>query len=82
MKIVSKGFVEGYYYKPRVDKELLRKSHSGIIALSACLAGEVSRYLMKGYMTKRRKRVGVQRYLWKRSFLFRTAGSRSAIRVL
>ena len=47
-KIVSKGFVEGYYYKPRVDKELLRKYHKGIIALSACLAGEVARFLTKG----------------------------------
>lgn len=46
-KIVSKGFVEGYYYKPRVDKELLRKYHKGIIALSACLAGEVARFLTK-----------------------------------
>ena len=40
MKIVSKGFVEGYYYKPRVDLEVLREYHEGIIALSACLAGE------------------------------------------
>lgn len=48
MKIVSKGFVEGYYYKPRVDKALLREYHEGIIALSACLAGEVQRYLTKG----------------------------------
>mgnify|MGYP003276991727 FL=1 len=48
MKIVSKGFVEGYYYKPRVDKELLREYSEGIIALSACLAGEVQRYLTKG----------------------------------
>ena len=47
-KIVSKGFVEGYYYKPRVDKELVRTCHKGIIALSACLAGEVPRYLTKG----------------------------------
>ena len=47
-KIVSKGFVEGYYYKPRVDKELLRTYHKGIIALSACLTGEVPRYLTKG----------------------------------
>ena len=47
MKIVSKGFVEGYYYKPRVDLELLRQYHEGIIALSACLAGEVARYLTK-----------------------------------
>ncbi len=48
MKIVSKGFVEGFYYKPRVDKELLREYHEGIIALSACLAGEVPRYLSRG----------------------------------
>ena len=47
MKIVSKGFTEGYYYKPRVDKEVLREYHEGIIALSACLAGEVPRYLQK-----------------------------------
>ena len=47
MKIVSKGFVEGYYYRPRVDKELLRQYHGGIIALSACLAGEVQRYIVK-----------------------------------
>ena len=48
MKIVSKGFVEGYYYKPRVDMEVLNQYHEGIIALSACLAGEVQRYLEKG----------------------------------
>ena len=48
MKIVSKGYVDGFYYKPRVDEETLRKYHSGIIALSACLAGEVSRYLERG----------------------------------
>ena len=41
MKIVSKGFVDGYYYKPRVDMEVLEQYHEGIIALSACLAGEV-----------------------------------------
>lgn len=48
MKIVSKGFTEGYYYRPRVDMEVLQKYHNGIIALSACLAGEVPRYIMKG----------------------------------
>ena len=48
MKIVSKGFVEGYYYKPRVDMEVLEQYHEGIIALSACLAGEVQRYLVRG----------------------------------
>ncbi len=46
-KIVSKGFVEGYYYKPRVDMELLEEYHEGIIALSACLAGEVQKNLLR-----------------------------------
>ncbi len=49
MKIVSRGFTEGFYYKPRVDKELLRQYHEGIIALSACLAGEVQSYITKGF---------------------------------
>ena len=48
MKIVSKGFVDGFYYKPRVDYEVLAKYHQGVIALSACLAGEVQRYLTRG----------------------------------
>ena len=48
MKIVSRGYTEGYYYKPRVDMEVLREFHEGIIALSACLAGEVPRYIEKG----------------------------------
>ena len=47
-KIVSKGFTEGFYYKPRVDMEVLEKYHEGIIALSACLAGEVQKYLVRG----------------------------------
>lgn len=48
MKIVSKGFVDGFYYKPRVDYEILEKYSNGIIALSACLGGEVQRNLGKG----------------------------------
>jgi DNA polymerase-3 subunit alpha len=48
MKIVSKGFVEGFYYKPRVDYEVLETYHEGVIALSACLAGEVQKYLARG----------------------------------
>ena len=47
-KIVSKGFVDGFYYKPRVDLEVLEKYHEGIIALSACLAGEVQKNLVRG----------------------------------
>lgn len=47
-KIVSKGFVEGFYYKPRVDYEVLKEFHEDIICLSACLAGEVQRHLARG----------------------------------
>ncbi len=52
MKIVSKGFVDGFYYKPRVDYEILREYHEGVIALSACLAGEVQRYIGRGQYEK------------------------------
>lgn len=55
MKIVSRGFTEGYYYKPRVDMEVLEQFHEGIIALSACLAGEVQRYIMKGLLHEAKK---------------------------
>ena len=55
MKIVSRGFTEGYYYKPRVDMEVLNRYHEGIIALSACLAGEVQRYIVKGLRDEARK---------------------------
>ena len=55
MKIVSRGFTEGYYYKPRVDLELLQEYHEGIIALSACLAGEVQRYIQKGLVDEAKK---------------------------
>ena len=58
MKIVSRGFTEGFYYKPRVDIELLREFHEGIIATSACLAGEVQRYLARG-MYEEAKRVAL-----------------------
>ncbi len=55
MKIVSRGFTEGYYYKPRVDMEILNRYHEGIIATSACLAGEVQRYIVKGLTDEARK---------------------------
>ena len=68
MKIVSRGFTEGFYYKPRIDKELLKQYNEGIIALSACLAGEIP------------DRAGCSRrnvrYFRKRSFLSGAAGSR------
>ncbi|HBE10781.1 MAG TPA: DNA polymerase III subunit alpha [Lachnospiraceae bacterium] len=51
-KIVTRGFTEGYYYKPRVDKEVLREFHEGIICTSACLQGEVAFYLRKGFYDK------------------------------
>ena len=55
MKIVSKGFTEGYYYRPRVDMEVLQQYHEGLIALSACLAGEVPRLLAKGLYQEAKK---------------------------
>lgn len=55
MKIVSRGFTEGFYYKPRVDMEVLGQYHEGIIALSACLAGEVQRYIQKGLPEEAKK---------------------------
>ena len=48
MKIVSKAFVDGFYYKPRVDMDLLQEYHEGIIALSACLAGEIAKNITRG----------------------------------
>ena len=47
MKIVTRGFTEGYYYRPRVDYEILEQYHEGIIALSACLAGEIPNKILK-----------------------------------
>lgn len=71
MKIVSKGFTEGYYYKPRVDMEILNRYHEGIIALSACLAGEVARYIQKGLIDEAKKAAlkyqacfGKDNYFW------------------
>ena len=55
MKIVSRGFTEGYYYRPRVDMEVLNRYHEGLIALSACLAGEVQRWISKGQPEEARK---------------------------
>lgn len=55
MKIVSRGFTEGYYYKPRVDREVLETYHEGIICLSACLAGEVQKLLARGNYEEAKK---------------------------
>lgn len=48
MKLVSAGYLEGFYYRPRIDKEILIQYHEGLIGLSACLHGEISDYLLKG----------------------------------
>lgn len=55
MKIVSRGFTEGYYYKPRVDIDVLKEYHQGLIALSACLAGEVQRNILRGMYDEGKK---------------------------
>ena len=55
IKIVSQGFKDGYYYRPRVDKEVLRQHSTGIICASACLAGEVQRYLVRGQYEEAKK---------------------------
>ena len=55
MKLVSKGFVEGYYYRPRVDKEILQEFSEGIIALSACLGGEVQRLILRGELEQAKR---------------------------
>ena len=46
MKIISEGFVSGYYYRPRIDYELLRKYHEGLICLTACLSGDLPKLLL------------------------------------
>lgn len=58
MKIVSRGQLEGFYYKPRVDKDILRQYSEGIICLSACIAGEVPAYIMQDNMDGARRAVG------------------------
>lgn len=52
LKLVSRGFTEGFYYKPRIDKELLRQCHKGLIASSACLNGEVASLITHGFNEK------------------------------
>lgn len=54
-KLVSWGFTEGFYYKPRIDKEILEKYHEGIICLSACLAGEVNQAILNNNIEEAKK---------------------------
>ncbi len=55
IKLVSKSWTEGFYNKPRIDRELLEKYHEGLIGLSACLAGEIPQNLLRGDYTKARE---------------------------
>lgn len=50
IKLATRGFLEGFYYKPRIDKELLREHHEGLIALSGCMTGEIPRLILAGKM--------------------------------
>ena len=61
VKLVSAGFLEGFYYKPRIDKELLAEHSKGLIGLSACLKGEVPQAALRGDMPKAMKAAGVYR---------------------
>ena len=77
MKLVSAGSLEGFYYKPRIDYELLAAHSEGLVCLSACLAGDVQRLLMQNdYQGAKRMATAPERYVW-RGFLPRTAGPRN-----
>ena len=69
--MVSRGFTEGFYNKPRIDRDLLRDHHEGLICLSACLAGEIPRHLEAGEYEKAREAA-----LWYRKLLYRAAKPR------
>jgi len=68
MKIVSEAFINGYYYKPRVDKEFLAKHSEGLIALSACLKGEVSAFLLRGMKSSAKEAAVKYRDIFKEGF--------------
>ena len=63
IKLVSKGFTEGFYSKPRIDDELLNEYHEGLICLSACLAGEIPQRLLDGDYNKAKEKALYYRYL-------------------
>jgi len=58
IKLVSLGYLEGFYYRPRVDKDLLNQQHNGLIALSGCLKGEINYFLLSGSYEKAREVAG------------------------
>ena len=55
VKLTTKSYLEGFYYKPRIDKELLKKHSEGLIGMSACLAGEIPQYIIAGDLDKAEK---------------------------
>ncbi len=55
LKLITKAHLEGFYYKPRVDKEILREYHEGLIGLSGCLSGEINRALLNGKFSEAKK---------------------------
>lgn len=57
IKLVSYSWMEGYYYRPRIDKELLEKYHEGLIVSSACLGGEIPQHIMAGQLDEARKSI-------------------------
>jgi len=64
LRIVSRSYTEGYYYKPRVDRELLAENREGLIVLSSCLAGEIPGYILTGQFAKARETAGFYRELF------------------
>lgn len=76
VQLVTRAHLEGFYYKPRVDKELLAELNAGLIALTSCLHGEIPRLLLAGDVTGRRPRPGVCRDLQRRALLSGGAGQR------
>ena len=77
IKLVSTGYLEGFYYKPRIDKELLARHSKGLIALSACLRGDINETLLADrYDGSQAAGVRIQRCLRKEEFFPGAAGSR------
>ena len=74
MKIVSEGYINGFYYKPRVDHDILRQYSEGIIALSACLAGEVQHHLLNGNYEKAKEIALKYNHIFGQDNFFRTTG--------
>ncbi|MHB0912451.1 MAG: DNA polymerase III subunit alpha [Armatimonadota bacterium] len=64
LKLVSKGFLEGFYYKPRVDKELLAEYSEGLIAMTACLGGEIPEHFRAGQIDRAREAAGAYREIF------------------